>query len=275
MQDPPGARGHVVALLTDRATAAATIEQAADVAGDQGLDLVLVPSMENVGDSRPTGPWLAQRIEDLRRGGSGVAASVAPRESQRGARALREATVVVVPPQGLADALHARLSRILVADCRRGPLLHQRVVAAALTGGSADTAVVAAASQEARRRSCELRLVHPCEREEGRWPTSRDSWLVRTACRHTDSPAPSGEGLSVSTFSGAGDFDHVVSRYCRGVELVVLASTGDPETDLQRVRLVAHGASNVLLLQDTAPAVLSPRAEPVAVPTVRALVGRQ
>ncbi|HEX5534689.1 MAG TPA: hypothetical protein VFX33_13195 [Actinomycetales bacterium] len=276
MQHPPRVRGHVVALLTDRMTAGATIEQAADVAGAQGLDLVLIPSMEGMGTLRPTGSWLAQRVEDLRRGGSEVSVAVAPHGSQRGVRALREARVVVVPLHGLAEALHARLRKVLVVDCSKGPRLHQRVVTAVLTGEATDAAVVAAGADEARRRSCELRLIHPCEGEEALLPFgSRAGWPTRTARRHRHAVVPSGDGLSVSTFCAQGDFAHVVPRYSRNVELLVVAGTGQAETDLQRVRLVAHSTSNVLLLRDPAAPIPGPRPEPVETPTVRALVGQR
>ena len=275
MQHPPRVRGQVVALLPDRMTAGATIEQAADLAGARGLDLVLVPNAEGVGTSRPTGSWLAQRMEDLRSGGSRVSATVAPQGSQRAVRALRDARVVIVPLHGLAEALHAGFRHVLVVDSSRGPRLHQRVVAAVLTGETADAAVVAAGADEARRRRCDLRLIHASGGDEGQWTTSRDGWVTRAARQHEHPVVPVAEGLSVSTFCAQGDFGQVVPRYCRNVELLVLACTGDTESDLRRARLVVHGASRVLLLRDTAPREPRPRPEPVEAWTVRPLVGQR
>jgi hypothetical protein len=273
MQHPPRLRGQVVALLPDRMTAGATIEQAADLAGARGLDLVLVPNAEGVGTSRPTGSWLAQRMEDLRSDGSRVSATVAAQGSQRAVRALRDAGVVVVPLHGLAEALHAGFRHVLVVDSGRGPRLRQRVVAAVLTGETADAAVVAAGADEALRRHCDLRLIHASRGEDGQWATSRDGWVTRAARRHEHTVVPCAEGLSVSTFCAQGDFGQVVPRYCRNVELLVLACTGDTESDLRRVRLVVHSAGNVLLL--TVPPDRRPRPEPVEAWTVRPLVGQR
>jgi hypothetical protein len=264
MQHPPRVRGHVVALLSDRMTAGATITRAADVAVAQALDLVLVPITDGVGTSRPTGSWLAQRLEDLRSAGTTVSAAVVPRSTQRGAAVLRDARVVVVPLHALAEVLPDHFRKVLVVDCHKGPRPQQRVVAAVLTGGPADETVVAAAADEARARRCELRLIHPDESEAPPWTGAGDSWVSRRAARrHSHAHVRSPEGLSVSTFCAAGEFEHAVPRYASNVELLVTACTGDAETDLQRVRLVAQSTSNVLLLQDTAPPAV-PRPGPVA-----------
>lgn len=243
------ARGRMVtAVLEDRSTGIAVLETAADQAARTGAFLTLVPAPRTgtQPSERPTGTWLAQRVDDVRRQRPGMSVTVTSGQAPSQPSTLLVGTRSTFAPAPDWDGEAALLIT---------PPYHQqarrRLVVALVQHHPSDAAVVRAAAEEARARGCALSIVHGCLPRPGE-PESAAMARAHANVTHVLGAARALYGIEISAACGHGAAAQMLVHHGAGAELLVLNGSADLD-DATVAEVLRHATSDVMVIRRPEP----------------------
>lgn len=257
-------RGPVVVVIVDRVTALRALEVAAEEAARRRTGLVVIPETrpDCRQTERPTGSWLAQRVDDLHRTWPDLHTEVLPAAVAPDAvtRAARTARLLVVCSGAPVGSLAGGGCPVLVVDPHGDRRAPQRVVVALVSSDGDAATMVRVAAAEARARRSELRVIHPFvprSGESGLLAAHRANRLVTQLVRST------AQGLVVTVFCITDHAPERLARYTRGAELLVVDAAHRPHPTTPVDQLLRLAGCSVLVLRPLAAAAVHrlPRAD--------------